>query len=102
MKKILFALVAFVALVLTSCEPKMNIMDIDVNALDNTEFACWKWTVKNSKFMDGTVYVWDTEQNVVKVLQEAYKTSGNKAVISYERTSDDDPNSCESHNDWED
>ena len=104
MKKILFAIFAVVALALTSCEGnKMDIMSLDVTKLDNTEVKCWKWTVKNSGFMDGTVYVWDTEYNVVVVLQQAYKTAQlnhRKPIISYEATSDTDMESCECKNDF--
>jgi hypothetical protein len=104
MKKILFAIFAVVALALTSCEGnKMDIMSLDVTKLDNTEFKCWKWTVKNSGFMDGTVYVWDTEYNVVLVLQQAYKTAQlnhRKPIITYEATSDSDKESCECKNDF--
>ena len=104
MKKILFAIFAVAALALTSCEGnKMDIMSLDVTKLDNTEFKCWKWTVKNSGFMDGTVYVWDTEHNVVVVLQQAYKTAQlnhRKPIISYEATSDTDKESCECKNDF--
>ena len=103
MKKILFAIFAVAALALTSCEGnKMDIMSLDVTKLDNTEFKCWKWTVKNSGFMDGTVYVWDTEHNVVVVLQQAYKTAQlnhRKPIMSYEATSDTDKESCECKND---
>ena len=103
MKKILFAIFAVAALALTSCEGnKMDIMSLDVTKLDNTEFKCWKWTVKNSGFMDGTVYVWDTEYNVVVVLQQAYKTAQlnhRKPIMSYEATSDTDEESCECKND---
>jgi hypothetical protein len=103
MKKILFAIFAVAALALTSCEGnKMDIMSLDVTKLDNTEFKCWKWTVKNSGFMDGTVYVWDTEYNVVVVLQQAYKTAQlnhRKPIMSYEATSDTDKASCECKND---
>ena len=103
MKKILFAIFAVAALALTSCEGnKMDIMSLDVTKLDNTEFKCWKWTVKNSGFMDGTVYVWDTEYNVVVVLQQAYKTAQlnhRKPIMSYEATSDTDQESCECKND---
>ena len=103
MKKILFAIFAVAALALTSCEGnKMDIMSLDVTKLDNTEFKCWKWTVKNSGFMDGTVYVWDTEHNVVTVLQATYKTAQlnhRKPIISYEATSDTDMESCECKND---
>jgi hypothetical protein len=102
-KKILFAIFAVAALALTSCEGnKMDIMSLDVTKLDNTEFKCWKWTVKNSGFMDGTVYVWDTEYNVVVVLQQAYKTAQlnhRKPIMSYEATSDTDKESCECKND---
>ena len=103
MKKILFAIFAVAALAMTSCEgKKMDIMSLDVTKLDNTEFKCWKWTVKNSGFMDGTVYVWDTEYNVVVVLQQAYKTAQlnhRKPIMSYEATSDTDKESCECKND---
>ena len=103
MKKILFAIFAVAALAMTSCENKgMDIMSLDVTKLDNTEFKCWKWTVKNSGFMDGTVYVWDTEHNVVTVLQATYKTAQlnhRKPIISYEATSDTDMESCECKND---
>ena len=103
MKKILFAIFAVAALALTSCEGnKMDIMSLDVTKLDNTEFKCWKWTVKNSGFMDGTVYVWDTEYNVVVVLQQAYKTAQlnhRKPIMSYEATSDTDKESCACKND---
>ena len=104
MKKILFAIFAVAALALTSCEGnKMDIMSLDVTKLDNTEVKCWKWTVKNSGFMDGTVYVWDTEYNVVLVLQQAYKTAQlnhRKPIITYEATSDSDKESCECKNDF--
>lgn len=104
MKKILFAIFAVAALALTSCEGnKMDIMSLDVTKLDNTEFKCWKWTVKNSGFMDGTVYVWDTEANVVTVLQATYKTAQlnhRKPIISYEATSDSDKEGCECKNDF--
>ena len=104
MKKILFAIFAVATLALTSCEGnKMDIMSLDVTKLDNTEFKCWKWTVKNSGFMDGTVYVWDTEANVVTVLQATYKTAQlnhYKPVITYEATPADDKEGCESKNDF--
>ena len=104
MKKILFTIFAVVALALTSCEGnKMDIMSLDVTKLDNTEFKCWKWTVKNSGFMDGTVYVWDTEANVVTVLQATYKTAQlnhYKPVITYEATPADDQEGCESKNNF--
>ncbi len=104
MKKILFAFFAIAALALTSCENKgLDIMSLDASQLDNTTFKCWTWTVKNSGFMDGTVYVWDTEHNVVVVLQEVYKTSQlnkRKPVITYEATSADDKESCECQNDF--
>ena len=101
MKKILFAIFAIAARALTSCEPKMNIMDIDANALDNTEFKCWKYTIKNYlNFKGEPIYAWDTEHNVVVLLQGVYKLSGEKAVVSYERTPDGDPGACDSHNSW--
>ena len=103
MKKILFAVFAVAALALTSCEGnKVDIMSLDATKLDNTEFKCWKWTVKNSGFMDGTVYVWDTEHNVVTVLQATYKPAQlnhRKPIISYEATSDSDMESCVCKND---
>jgi len=103
MKKILFAIFAVAALALTSCENGMDIMSLDASKLDNTTMKCWKWTVKNSGFMDGTVYVWDTEANVVVVLQEVYKTSqlnNRKPILTYEATSDADKESCECKNDF--
>jgi hypothetical protein len=104
MKKIFFAIFAVAALALTSCEGnKVDIMSLDVTQLNNTDFKCWKWTVKNSGFMDGTVYVWDTEANVVTVLQQAYKTSQlnhRKPIITYEATADADKESCECKNDF--
>ena len=42
----------------------------------------------------------DTESNVVRTLQEVYKQSGNKAVVSYAPTADGDKDGCESHNDF--
>ena len=58
MKKIVFAIFAVAALALTSCEGnKMDIMSLDVTKLDNTEFKCWKWTIKNSGFEIGRAHV---------------------------------------------
>ena len=102
MKKILFAIFAIAALALTSCEPKMNIMDIDANALDNTEFTCWKMTIKNAGMFNGTMYTWDTEANVVITLQAVYLSSGNKAVVKYEKTPADDADGCDAKNNWKD
>ena len=48
-------------------------------------------------------YVWDTEANVVTVLQATYKTAqlnNRKPIISYEATSDTDKESCECKNDF--
>ena len=101
MKKILFAIFAMVALVLTGCENKgIDIMSLDANQFDNTEFTCWTFTVKNAGIFNGTMYAWDTEHNVIRTLQEIYKSSGNKAIVSYERTPADDENGCESKNDF--
>ena len=104
MKKILFAFIAVAALALTGCEKKgLDIMSLDVTKLDNTEFKCWKCTVKNAGILDGTVYVWDTEANVVTVLQATYKTAQlnhYKPIISYEATSDSDKEGCECKNDF--
>ena len=95
MKKILFATIAMVALALTSCEKKgMDIMSLDVSKLDNIEYTCWKFTVENAGVLNGTMYSWDTEANLVVVLQELYRTSGNKAIITYERTPADDEEGC--------
>ena len=103
MKKILFAIFAVAALALTSCEGnKMDIMSLDVTKLNNTDNKCWKWTVENSGFADGTVYVWDTEANVVTVLQATYKTAqlkNRKPIITYEATSDSEEG-CECKNDF--
>lgn len=99
MKKILFAIFAVTALALTSCENKrLDIMSIDASKLDNTEYACWKFTIKNAGLLNGTMYAWDTEANVVRTLQAAYISSGNKAIVSYGRTPADDKNGCESKN----
>lgn len=100
MKKIIFTILAVAVLTLVSCEKGLDIMSIDANALDNTEAKCWKYTVKNAGIMNGEMYAWDTERNLVVLLQELYKTSGNKAIISYETTPADDENSCNSKNDW--
>ena len=101
MKKILFAIFAVAALALTSCEGnKMDIMSLDVTKLDNTEFKCWKWTVENGGVLDGTMYAWDTEHNLIRTLQEVYKQSGNKAIVNYEPTPADDKEGCESKNDF--
>lgn len=99
MKKILFAIFALAALALASCEGKrLDIMSLDASKLDNTTLTCWKFTIKNAGVLDGTMYAWDTEANVVRVLQAAYVTSGNKAIVSYERTPADDKEGCESKN----
>lgn len=101
MKKILFAIFAVAALALTSCEKKgADIMSLDATKLDNTEYTCWKFTVENAGVLNGTMYSWDTEANLVRVLQELYKTSGNKAVITYNRTPADDKEGCEAMNDF--
>ena len=53
--------------------------------------------------MDGTIYVWDTEANVVVVLQEVYKTSqlnNRKPILTYEATADADKENCECKNDF--
>ena len=100
MKKILFATIAMVALALTICEKKgMDIMSLDVAKLDNIEYTCWKFTVENAGVLNGTMYSWDTEANLVVVLQELYRTSGNKAIITYERTPADDEEGCNVKND---
>jgi hypothetical protein len=104
MKKILFAIFAVAALAMTSCENKgMDIMSLDVTKLDNTTLKCWKYTVKNSGFVDGTLYAWDTEANVVKVLQKVYETSQlnhRKPILTYEATADTDKESCECKNEF--
>ena len=102
MKKILFAIFAVAAFALTGCEKKggLDIMSLDPNAFDNTEFKCWKFTVENGGVLDGTLYAWDTEHNLIRTLQEVYKQSGNKAIVSYEPTPADDKEGCESKNDF--
>ena len=53
--------------------------------------------------MDGTIYVWDTEANVVAALQATYQTAqlnNRKPIITYEATSDTDKESCECKNDF--
>jgi hypothetical protein len=101
MKKILFAIFAVAALALTGCEGKgIDIMSIDANQLDNTEFTCWKFTVERGGIYNGTMYAWDTEANVVRTLQEIYKLTNNKAIVDYERTPADDKEGCEAQNDF--
>lgn len=102
MKKILFAIFAIAALALTSCENKLDIMSLDASKLDNTEFACWKMTIKNAGLLNGTSYAWDTETNVVLTLQSVFVSSGNKAVVKYEKTPADDAEGCNAKNNWED
>ena len=104
MKKILFAIFAVAALAMTSCENKgMDIMSLDPSQLNNTDLKCWKYTVKNAgKVMDDCViYAWDTEANVVKVLQELYKLcklNHRTPILTYEATTDTDMESCECKN----
>lgn len=103
MKKLFFTFLAVTALAFVGCEKKqetLDIMSLDVSTLDNTEFTCWKYTIENADVLNGTLYSWDTEANLVRVLQEVYKTSGNKAVISYERTPADDEEGCNSKNNF--
>ena len=102
MKKILFAIFAVAAFALTGCEKKggLDIMSLDPNAFDNTEFKCWKFTIENGGVLDGTMYAWDTEHNLIRTLQEVYKQSGNKAIVYYEPTPADDKDGCESKNDF--
>ena len=102
MKKILFAIFAVAAFALTGCEKKggLDIMSLDPNAFDNTEFKCWKFTIENAGVLDGTMYAWDTEYNLICTLQATYKQSGNKAIINYEQTPADDKEGCESKNDF--
>ena len=102
MKKILFAIFAIAALALTSCENKLDIMSLDASKLDNTEFTCWKMTIKNAGLLNGTSYTWDTEANVVRTLQAVYLSSSNKAVVKYEKTPADDADGCDAKNNWED
>ena len=67
MKKFLFAFIAVAALALTGCEKKgLDIMSLEPDELDNTEFKCWTFTISNSGLSDGTMYAWDTESNVVR------------------------------------
>ena len=70
------------------------------NEFDNTEFKCWKFTVENAGNFNGTMYAWDTEYELIRTLQEIYKQSGNKAIITYEATPADDKEGCESKNDF--
>lgn len=101
MKKILFAFFAVAALALTGCEKKgIDIMSLKPNEFDNTEFKCWKFTVENAGNFNGTMYAWDTEYELIRTLQEIYKQSGNKAIITYEATPADDKEGCESKNDF--
>jgi hypothetical protein len=106
MKKILFAIFAVAALAMTSCENKgIDIMSLDASQLNNTDLKCWKYTVKNAgKVMgDCVIYAWDTEANVVKVLQELHKLcklNNCTPILSYEATADADEESCECKNEF--
>ena len=101
MKKILFAIFAVAALALTGCEKKgIDIMSLKPNEFDNTKFKCWKFTIENAGNFNGTMYAWDTEYELIRTLQEIYKQSGNKAIITYEATPADDKEGCESKNDF--
>ena len=101
MKKILFAFFAVAALALTGCEKKgIDIMSLKPNEFDNTKFKCWKFTIENAGNLNGTMYAWDTEYELIRTLQEIYKQSGNKAIITYEATPADDKEGCESKNDF--
>ena len=99
MKKILFAIFALAALALTSCEGKnVDIMDLDPTLLDNTEYKCWMYTVKNID-LNYTAYVWETEAVLVKMLQLQSQVLVRKPKITYQETPADDKNGCESRND---
>ena len=100
MKKILFAIFAVAALALTGCEKKdgLDIMSLDPNNYSKTEFKCWKFTVENGGVLDGVMYAWDTEYNLICTLQAIYKQSGNKAIVNYEPTPADDKEGCEAQN----
>ena len=102
MKKILLAIFAVAAFALTGCEKKggLDIMSLDPNAFDNTEFKCWKFTIENAGVSNGTMYAWDTHRNLIITLQEVYKQSGNKAIVNYEQTPADDKEGCESKDDF--
>ena len=102
MKKIFFTIFTVVALTLVSCERGIDIMNLDANQFDNTEFKCWKFTIKNAGLLNGTMYAWDTEHNVICTLQAAYLASGKKAVVSYEATPENDKESCHAMNTWDD
>ena len=99
MKKIFFAFFAVVALALVGCEgQKMDIMSLDPSQLDNTEYKCWKYTIKNVGDFNTVGYAWDTESGIVKTLQNFHKMYKGKAKISYTETPADDKNGCESLN----
>lgn len=100
MKKFFFAIFAVIAFTLASCEKGIDIMSLDASQFDNTEFKCWKFTIKNAGIMNGTMYAWDTEYNIIRTLQTAYLTSGKKAVVSYEATAEEDPERCDAMNNW--
>ena len=68
-------------------------------------FTIEQYTVKNAgKVMDDCViYAWDTEANVVKVLQELHKLcklNNCTPILSYEATADADKESCECKNEF--
>ena len=52
---------------------------------------------------DCVIYAWDTEANVVKVLQELHKLcklNNCTPILSYEATADADEESCECKNEF--
>ena len=106
MKKILFAIVAVVAFALTSCEgTKVNILDIDVTTLDNTESKCWAFEYQNVDLMRGiTTYIWCTEYQIVSELQqfcvEYQKTYNKKVNATYKAVAANDKETCECKNDF--
>jgi hypothetical protein len=98
MKKIFYAIFAVAMLALASCEGKnVDIMDLDPSQFDNSEYKCWMYTVKNSD-INYTAYVWETEAGLVKMLQLQSQVLIRKPKITYQETSADDKNGCDSKN----
>lgn len=87
MKKCIFAVVAVMALLLTSCEK--NVKNIDPSQLDNTVNRCWKITF--SKFgVSASTYMWCTERECVEALQTSSAFAGVNASYSVAAASDAD------------
>lgn len=87
MKKTIFAVVAVMALLFTSCEK--NVKNIDASKLDNTVNKCWKITF--SKFgVSASSYMWCTERECVEALQTSSAWASVNASYSVAAAADAD------------